>query len=58
MGPSMSSPAPEPSLPRPNHLDEQQIQKWDRLVEELRELNAQLEYISLMLRIGTRMPKS
>jgi len=53
----MSTPTPDPSLPRPNHLDEQQIQKWDRLVEELRELNAQLEYISLMLRIGSRKPK-
>lgn len=52
----MPTPTPEPPLPRPNHLDEQQIQKWDRLVEELRELNAQLEYISLMLRIGSRKP--
>jgi hypothetical protein len=52
----MSMPAPDPSLPRPNHLDPYQIQKWDRLVEELRALNAQLEYISLMLRLGSRKP--
>jgi len=44
-----SAPTPSPA-PR----DRAQIRQWQLLVNELNRLNAQLEYLKLMMKLGVR----
>jgi hypothetical protein len=49
----MSNPTPPAPGPRP--LDEDaQAALWTQLLEEMAELNVQLEYLRLLLRLGVR----
>lgn len=45
-------PPDQPPPPRP--AGEAQEQRWQALLEELRTLNARLEYVRLMLKLGVR----
>ena len=48
-----------PQPPRPSHPSSSgltQAERWQALLVELRTLNAQLEYVRLMLRLGVRQP--
>jgi len=53
LAPTMPQP-PRPSNPPPSGLT--QAERWQALLLELRTLNAQLEYVRLMLRLGVRQP--
>lgn len=51
----MDSPTPPPSPERqPLAPIEAQQQAWDTLREELLQLNGQLEYLRLLLRLGVK----
>ena len=52
---SAMPPLPDPpeTPPVPNSPEAQAV-RWQALLEELRRLNAKLEYVSLMLRLGVR----
>jgi hypothetical protein len=41
-----------PPEPKPQMPDPTQAERWESLLQELRELNAKLEYVRLMLRLG------
>ena len=52
----MDAPTPTPSSPerRPLPPIEAQEQAWETLHEELLQLNGQLEYLRLLLRLGVK----
>ena len=52
----MDSPLPPPPNPQRPQLPtvEMQQQAWESLRDELLELNGQLEYLRLLLRLGVR----
>jgi len=50
----MSPPPQEPPPPRPSSPGDAQSERWQALLVELRTLNARLEYVRLMLKMGVR----
>lgn len=51
----MNSMPPTPPSPQRHHLsDDERLLKMRQLHDELNKLNAQLEYLGLMLRLGAR----
>jgi hypothetical protein len=52
---AMNTPTPRPSVPQPiTGADDARVRSWLRLRSELNELNARLEYLRLMLKLGVR----
>lgn len=51
----MNTPTPRPSVPpQITGADDARVRAWLRLRSELAELNARLEYLRLMLKLGVR----
>jgi hypothetical protein len=44
----------QPKAPQPPRPGLTQAERWQALLEQLRTLNAKLEYVRLMLRLGVR----
>jgi hypothetical protein len=52
---AMNTPTPRPSVPpQITGADDARVRAWLRLRSELAELNARLEYLRLMLKLGVR----